>query len=259
MAGLLSAASAFSWRRALQISVNAFAAVTLLWGVQKVLVPHAGFFLERLQNEQQFTARPTPERVGEVARAFFVRSMVAPTPTVTGRDYPLVPAPSAGEESALATDAAGPPAMAHGRGLSMQRAPGQGTPWGWLATAAWLALLGIGVWSMRDLPALGRFRAVVVLFLAGQLGLHLIYGKETFLYALDYFPALLLLAAFALLGPRRRVARICAALTLLGASVDNVRQLRGAAAFVATEAATVGVAPQSAPPNRPEEPGAPRR
>ena len=63
--------------------------------------------------------------------------------------------------------------------------------------------------------------------------------NESFLYSLDYLPALLLLGAAAVLGRWRRAARVCAALTLLGASLDNVAQFRRAAAFVEEETAAV--------------------
>lgn len=223
MAGLLSTAATLRWRRALQVTVNAFAAVVLLWAVQKRFAPGAGFFLDPPASERQFMFRPTAERLATVGRAFVVRSMVAPDLQKVVRSYP--------------SPIAGAPADT-GIALSMQHSSSGGAL-GWIAAVAWLALLGIGLAA----AAVERSRFVVVLglFLLGQFGLHALYGKETFLYSLDFLPALVVLAALGTSGRWRRAVRAGAFGLVVLAGTDNARQFGRAADFVAAEAGRVHI------------------
>ena len=77
IAGLAAAAAALPWRRAVQVSVNAFAIVVALWAVQRAMVPNANFFIG-YSNEQRYLLRP--EAAGPLAalRAVAVTGMVMP-------------------------------------------------------------------------------------------------------------------------------------------------------------------------------------
>ena len=77
IAGLAAAAAALPWRRAVQVSVNAFAIVVALWAVQRAIVPNANFFIG-YSNEQRYLLRP--EAAGPLAalRAVAVTGMVMP-------------------------------------------------------------------------------------------------------------------------------------------------------------------------------------
>lgn len=119
--------------------------------------------------------------------------------------------------------------------LSVQRSP-SGSALGWVAVAGWLGLLVAGWHAARRSLRSQRFGAVVVLFLLGQLALHAVYGRETFLYALDYLPALVALAALGTRGPHRRAVLAATEAVAAAAGVTNVRQFQRAAAFVAAEA-----------------------
>jgi hypothetical protein len=77
--------------------------------------------------------------------------------------------------------------------FSVQDAPSWHlTDWGIVALSSWIALLATGIWALLAVESLKRFRLVLGLPLAGQLALHLVYGNETFLYVLDFMPALVL-------------------------------------------------------------------
>jgi hypothetical protein len=72
----------------------------------------------------------------------------------------------------------------------------------WVAMLAWG-----GIRAVRD-PVLGRLAIALALFILFQLALHLVYGDEMFLYTLNFVPLMVVLAAFALLGERRALARV---------------------------------------------------
>jgi len=78
-----------------------------------------------------------------------------------------------------------------------------------------------------------RLQDLLGLTLAGQIALHLVFGTETFLYALNWAPLLVIWAAMGAATIRRpmpvRVLAIAAALCSL---VNNERQFRWTASFV---------------------------
>lgn len=223
MAGLAATVARHRPWRSVRITVAALVAVVALWGAEKVFVPAAGFFLAPVRGEQRFMFRPTVSRAAVVVRQAIVGAMIAPMPGRVPRE-PTVPVGAA--------------VPAHATGLTMQSPAGATAPWSLPGVLLWLALLSAGAaeaWRRRRATALPL---VLSLFLAGQLGLHFIYGRETFLYALDYFPALLLLAAFSLTdGPawRRSATRAAAVVLIVLAGASNLRSFRASVAFVAAE------------------------
>ncbi|MEO8225922.1 MAG: hypothetical protein ABI637_00740 [Gemmatimonadota bacterium] len=231
MAGLAATVASHRPWRSVRITVAALVVVVALWGAEKVFVPAAGFFLAPVRGEQRFMVRPTVSRAAVVVRQAIVGAMIAPIPGRVRRE-PTVPV--------------GTVAPAGATGLTMQSPAGPAAPWSLLGVLLWVALLSGGAaeaWRRRRATALPL---VLALFLAGQLGLHLIYGRETFLYALDYFPALLLLAAFTLAdGPawRRSAARAAAVVLIVLAAASNLRSFRASAAFVAAEGVRTAAAP----------------
>lgn len=122
--------------------------------------------------------------------------------------------------------------------------PGSASPWGVVAVVCWAGLLGFGVWgAIRD-RVNRRVVLVLGLSLAGQLALHLIFGEETFLYALHVIPLLIVLAAFGSLTSARRTVLALAVTCLVGAAVNNSRQLGDALRFVQGYAGTLEGPPQ---------------
>lgn len=110
--------------------------------------------------------------------------------------------------------------------------PGSGGILAAIALTAALALLALGLWSVLTTRRLVNLRWMLAIVGGGFLGAHLLFGDETFLYSLQFAPLLVLLAAFAALGPMRRVALALATVFVLSASIHNVSQFQHASAFV---------------------------
>lgn len=133
----------------------------------------------------------------------------------------------------------------YGRGwptLSVQEVlPGDSGPVGLIATGAWGALLLAGGIALIRLQSLRRFRMAVAIALGGQFILHLIYGDETFLYALNWMPLLIVLAALATQTRLRPAVRVIAAIAIVLAAVNNIQQFdRAAERVTAIAAANAG-------------------
>lgn len=218
MAGILTTWAYHPWRRTAQITVNAFCLVVVLWGAQKVLFPTAQFFLGD-KEEARYTFHPEAGGVSAVARSFFAHSVVMPT-------FQAAPDGQGWE-------------IHNGRllyawpRLSIQRSGiGSGGAFGWMSAALWLTLLALGTWSLITGPGPARFRIVLTFTLIGQFLLHLVYGNETFLYALHFVPLLTLVAAHSVLTAARPLALLLAGVLLLTALVNNGRQFLAATAFI---------------------------
>jgi hypothetical protein len=128
---------------------------------------------------------------------------------------------------------------AYGYRLTVQGEwPGAGGALAALGALLWAALIGLGGWSAVRLlreRGLAGAKAIVVLLLAlaGQLLITILFGIESFLYSPHFAPLLVLVAALAALTPMRRVALGLAAALTLVAGVNNVQKLESAAALVA--------------------------
>lgn len=70
-----------------------------------------------------------------------------------------------------------------------------------------------------------KARAALGVLILGQLGLHLLFGDETFLYSLHWLPLLVVLAALPTLTRARIWARGCALALIVCAGVNNSAQL----------------------------------
>jgi hypothetical protein len=211
VAGLLATWSNFRWRRALRISVAAFALVTVLWGVQKAIFPTAVFFLGD-REEAEYVLQGESGGPARRLRAFFFHSIVMPAP---GEIY---------RPSFYGDD---------GRRMSVQASSlGSGGRAGALATVAWTLLLGLGLWGFVRACDRRSLRLVIGGTLLAQLGLHLLYGAETFLYSAHFGPLLVVLAAFSVLTRWRWVALGLVLVVVLIGGANNVEQFGRAAAYV---------------------------
>ena len=206
IAGILVAASRHRWRRALQIAANSLCVVVVLWGLQRMIFPTAPFFIGHL-GSARFIAPAASGGPGADARALLFHSAVMPA-------IEVVREPKWG------------PIM------SVQRSSiGSSGPWGILATALWVGLLGFAVRGLLAGGADGGFRVALAGTLAAQLGLYMIYGEETFLYSLHVEPLLVLAAALATLTAERRIVLGLAAAFIVAATVNNIQQLEKAMTF----------------------------
>jgi hypothetical protein len=98
--------------------------------------------------------------------------------------------------------------------------------------------LGFAAWAVARVPQYPRFRIMLALSIVGQIGLHLMYGNETFLYAMDWMPLLVAAAALATLTPWRWVVLAVAVVFSITAGLHNGFELRAALNTVVTHAQT---------------------
>lgn len=208
MAGLLATFANCTWRRTVQISANAFCIVAILWGVQKLLMPSASFFIGHVDKAKHIL---TPESGGplHVTKAFFFHTMVMPAIAELQRpDRPPLP------------------------NMTVQlSAPGSASLWGAIAIGLWSALLLLGLWGLFSAGEHKKVRIVVAGLLLGQLGLHIFYGEETFLFALHFLPLLIALAALSTRTPARPIALCLACLLVLASAINNFSQFNQARRF----------------------------
>jgi hypothetical protein len=197
MAGLAAAWRGLGWRRTIGVSVGALAMVTVLWGVQRLYFPTIQFFVS--EEEGTYLRAPTPSRIASVAAVFGVNAVVLPAPRRADVDPYYV---------------------------TVQRSrPGAGSASRMIAVAAWLVLLALGAREAHRRWRDDRLVQVILLCLAGQFALHVLYGEETMLYALHWVPLLILVAGLAARGPWRPVALGAALLALVAGAGSNLRQL----------------------------------
>jgi hypothetical protein len=211
MAGLIVTTLHFSWKRAIQISLNALVIVVLLWAVQKAVFPSAGFFLGEAAGESRFFLADRSGGPLAVLRSFFLHTISMPEPVQLPRHQAMPPYPTL---------------------MLTQPAPaGSGGNWGALAIPLWIGLLGFGLKGWVETKKPSALRLSLLLILLGQLLLHLLYGDETFIYSLHILPLLILLVAFGSRTAERPLILVMAVLLVVTAALNNYRQFRQAAAF----------------------------
>jgi hypothetical protein len=204
MFGLLAAALGLKYRKALAVTVAAFGIVSLIWLVQKQLMPSSLFFVRLEAEEHRFLVTKASGGPLRIIPSFLLHTMVMPRIQVDSTTVPLW------------------------FGMTTQHSnPGSGTAWGLPAVGLWIALLSIGAYGLAT-NRLRQLGTLALVGLAGQLVLHNFYGYETFLYAIHFLPLLLVVAA---LGTRTRLRK--AVLALAGAltvacALNNGIQLRRA-------------------------------
>lgn len=212
MAGILATTINHPWKRSLQITVNAFCLVTVLWAVQKAVFPSAVFFLGD-REEEKYVLKPESGGFLQVIKSFVSHTMVMPAVEVIEKFDPSE------------------------KLLSIQfSVPGSGSIWGTVAVVLWTALLGLGLWGLLSTKQQRPLRLVLGLLLLGQLALHTVYGDETFLYALHFAPLLIVVAAWSTLTPARPLALLLASVLVLCAGINNSSQLSKATTFLSSHA-----------------------
>jgi hypothetical protein len=210
--GLAAAFFGLPWRRALQVSINGFFGVTLIWGLSKwFLFPSQEYFLGSSEIAHVAGAQAADDsfhqvHIGPALRSFVFHSMVVPEIGLREGppDYP--------------------PEWA---GLSLiDASPGSGTVWGIAACFLWIPILLLGIngliGSAREEH--GVFPEALMLTIGGTLALHLIFGAETFLYSMHFAPLLVVLAAFGARSAFRRPALLLALGLLVTVTVNNQTQ-----------------------------------
>lgn len=217
MAGIFATIVNHRWKQSLLIALKALGVVAILVVVQKVIFPHfnAKFLLPfRIITGEvgEISELDSGSEQGiplQVLKSFVFDTMVMPAIQIVDniKDRPCLR-------------------------MTVQASPlGSGSFWGIVAIGLWAALLGLGLWGMFSTKKHLKLRVVLGLTLLGQLALHLLYGSETFLYALHFLPLLVVLAALGTLTPARPLALLLAGMLILSAGVNNNLQLGKATAF----------------------------
>ncbi|HNI69557.1 MAG TPA: hypothetical protein PKV55_16030, partial [Nitrospira sp.] len=210
MVGILATLTAHTLKRAVFITVIAFSVVALLWGVEKQIFPTAMFFVGD-REEGRYLVWPTITRIVSVLDTLLFHTMISPTITVastTGMGWPL---------------------------LSMQTStPGSSGVLGIVGVILWSLLLGLGLWALLSSKTSQAIRVALGLTLLGQLGLHTLYGDETFLYSLHFLPLLITVAALSTLTHLRVPAMAIALALIPVAGANNWQQFHEAIALAAS-------------------------
>ena len=188
MVPLFGALTTLNRKRALRLALVSVTLFGLMFGVEKFLFRKETLGLPQYVDSYVFTrAAGGP---AAVARAFFFHTVVMPQPQLIRREDP-------------------------GWKFSIQAsALGSGGKTAGVATLVWAVLLTLGLFEARRLSARSAFHVVLLCGLLGQFSLSLVYGNETFLYAINFLPFLLLTAAAAFRMRHRWVARALGVLLL---------------------------------------------
>lgn len=211
MVGILATFAKFPWRKAVQITIYAFVIVVLFWGLQKGIFSTSEYFL-KVRGESEHLLRPESGGFLRILSSFLFHSIVMPEIKVV-------------EE----VNINGWPGMVIQHSL-----PGSGSFWGLIAIALWAVLLALGIWAIWKKEVYPPLRTVIGLTIVGQLGLHLLYGAETFLYSLNFAPLLILMVAFATLTSARYITLLLIGILVLFSGINNIGQYRKAIAFYQT-------------------------
>jgi hypothetical protein len=217
MLGIVAAVLDLPWRRALLTLAAAFLVVTILWRIEATVFPRALYFVPpRAGRLAGFTLVLTPTRVLEVIDAFFLHTVVMPEPRLAQPGYDDPP-------------------------MTIQHSyPGSGGPEGLVAAGAWIILLGAGAWAGFSAARGSTLIKVVGITTAGQLGMHIPFGRETFLYSLHFLPLLLVLASCVTRTRFRAAGLALAIIVTVFASVNNHLEFLKAAEVVESMAQAAG-------------------
>jgi hypothetical protein len=112
-----------------------------------------------------------------------------------------------------------------------------------IATVVWLVLLANGfIGVLSDLARRHRLAvAGLLLTLVGQLGLHLVWGTEAFLYSLHWAPLLVVVAALGARGRLRTVVVAAAAVLAIALGWSHIGQFTRLASIVRPDPSTWSV------------------
>lgn len=200
------------FRTFVKVTAAAFVAVAVISCVQKLVFPSAGLFFNPLvlKHEVSFL-QPRMETNGVMAwtpglniRAMLITSAVAPVPRV---------------EDAL-TAWGGVFRLVNNQYSSMLTLTSTAV----LAIACWSFMLVMGLWGAWRDTARRSVSMAVIAYVVFQLALHSVYGEITFLYAGNFFPALVMLTAFGWYTPARHWVLSATIAFIIFAGINNHTQ-----------------------------------
>lgn len=191
MAGIIVTFCQKHYKKAIQLTIYVFAAVTLLWGVQKMIFPSAEFFLGDWE-EMRYINRRAPWKTGE---SFFIHPIVIPE---VSRDI--------NKEGNVAVKISDNDTHSSTRTIGI---------------CLWLLVFIAGMWSLSRYKNDTQMKLIIFLIFAGQLLLHVVYGKDIFLFSPHFLPLLVFVAAFSSLSKLRKIALLLVVALIIVAAVNN--------------------------------------
>jgi hypothetical protein len=213
-AGLIGAFLCKPRRRALAITLIALASVVGLLLLEKALFPGAKPWFISPRGYSKLKMYVLCESQGgalDAARSLYLTSAVVPR-----------------IELSTSVDQQGP----GGPMLTIQRAAaGSSGVVGQAATLLWGFLLAAGGLALVCGRGDVRFRIALGVTLLGESAVYLVYGEETFLYALNFVPLLILAASLATMSRWRHLVVAAAACLVPLAAWNNAYQLNAALDF----------------------------
>lgn len=213
IAGLAAAVAARPPRRALQVSVNAFAIVVALWAVERTITPNARL-LDGYTAEQRYVLRPEAGGPFTALRAVSFSGMVIPRLETVHKDR-------------------------RGQIMTVQRPPlGDQTLLWWMGTLLWGGLVLGGLVATLHARLAGGY-GLLAFVVACQLALYAVYGTESFLYALNVVPLLVALVCAALQTRYRWWVRVGLLMLVILAGINNASRLVEARGCLVPAAASI--------------------
>lgn len=216
MAGIFATWVTHAKKQAVVLIGKTFLLVSGLWIFQKQIFYQAQFFLasDVIQEELKYVSPQASGGPLRVISGFIFHPMVMPKMTTIASNRGL-------DEWPL---------------ITVQTSNLGSSGWvGTVATMVWAALLLLGFWSLFSKQVDSKLRLFILLTLAGQMTLHLVYGEETFLYALHFLPFLITVVAVSSLTRLRMVSLALASALVLLAAANNSVQFNQASDFLKHE------------------------
>jgi len=203
-AGFLVCLVVLGWKRGLTAIASSLVLVAAGQFVTRLVFPHTAYFFLPEARESAYLFNPLAGSLGDRLAGFFLHGLIIP-----------------------------PIQQGYAGYLSVQQAFAS-------VPMPMPVLLGWGLWAVLLVAGTvgllrgGRAKLALVLIgmLLSQLALVLVFGQETFVYALQSGPLLVALAAFGCLMPFRRWVLAGAAMLALLAVVENGRRFTEAAALL---------------------------
>ena len=211
MAGIAATIATQSRQQAVRIFVMTLLILAGLASIQKIFFPTAALkAIVGTGSQMAFVSFPPTDLLARY-RAFFIHAVVMPAIETIANwnpsDWPYL--------------------------MTVQHSPvGSGSVYGIAATAAWVALLGLGTWAFFSIDRYPQFRFTLGLTLLGQLVLHTFHGRETFLYSLHYGLLLVMVASLVTLTRMRKVGVVLVVIAIVTAGINNSLQFHSAMEMV---------------------------
>lgn len=198
MAGILAMLTRFHWRKAAQWTVLALTLTFALAILQKAIFPSSRLFIQ-IAREKAYVLQESNGGPLRCWTSFFAHTVVMPK--AIAAPHPKI------------------------EGLTVLRTqlstPGSATIWGLPALICWTLLLAAGIYALFAVSGYLPLCLMLGALLLGQLGLHTVYGAETFLYSAHYGPLMIAMAALTTLTRLRIPVLILTALLIGFLTLNN--------------------------------------